>query len=494
MKQGCVFSTIIFNIFINKISNIFDESCAPVQINSVKLNSLLWADDLLLVSETPTGLQNSINKMNTFYHALDLKINTKKTKVMIFNKSGAKLDKKYFFSINDTKLEITDQYQYLGLKLRPSGSMTLAVQELHDKASRAWYSISNIVYKNKRMEVKKILGIFDSLVTPVATYGSPFWLPYNLPQKCFKTGKNLLEGWETLLCEKLNQQCCRMILSVNKKTSRLAVLGELARYPIFISTLSQCLNYKLSLKSHKSPLMNHVMTEMTDMTNNGHDSWLTRVTDMEKLLKLPRLYFSKTSGKKITALLKSKFDRFWLDKVNEVKLGQDNSDHNKLRTYKTFKASFTREPYLDMVRNRNQRSFLRHLRVSSHTLAIEQGRHSRPVTPVEQRICQYCNTTLPRRVAPTTWSTSPPLSGPPPPPTAPQIDTEFHFLIQCPRFSADRNCVFGKISSIMPQMKHLTDCDKFLNLLCPTMPQTAKLANKLIRIMFEQRKKLDFNQ
>ena len=98
-----------------------------------------------------------------------------------------------------------------------------------------------------------------------------------------------------------------MILSVNKKSSRLAVLGELARYPLFISTLSQCLNYKLSLQRQSSTLLSHVMTEMTEMANNGYDSWLTRVTDMEKVLKLPRLHFSKLSGKKIKSLLKSKF-------------------------------------------------------------------------------------------------------------------------------------------------------------------------------------------
>ena len=428
--------------------------------------------------------------MHLFYQSLDLQINIKKTKVMIFNKTGVKLDKKYSFSIDGVKLEITDKYQYLGLTLHPSGSMTLAVQELYDKASRAWYSISNVIYKNKRMEIDKVFGIFDSLVTPVAIYGSPFWLPYSLPQKSFKSEKNLLECWETLQCEKINQKCCRMILSVNKKSSRLAVLGELARYPLFISTLSQCLNYKLSLQRQSSTLLSHVMTEtteMTEMANNGYDSWLTRVTNMEKILKLPRLNFSKLSGKKIKSLLKSKFDRFWLDKISEVKLGPDNNDHNKLRTYKTFKASFTREPYLDMVRNRNQRTSLTRLRVSSHNLAIERGRQTRPVTPITQRICQYCNPSLatlpptrpPCWTTPTTWSTSPPLSLPSSPSREPQIDTEFHF-IRCPRCNIERNCLLGKISSLIQSFKNLTDNDKLLTLLCPTSPQTAKLVNKLI--------------
>ena len=40
------------------------------------------------------------------------------------------------------------------------------------------------------MEIDKVFGIFDSLVTPVAIYGSPFWLPFSLPQKSFRSKKN----------------------------------------------------------------------------------------------------------------------------------------------------------------------------------------------------------------------------------------------------------------------------------------------------------------
>ena len=94
----------------------------------------------------------------------------------------------------EKKLEVTDQYQYLGLKLRPSGSMNLAVEELNTKANRAWFSISKVIFKHKRMEVEKSLQIFDSLVTPVATYGCEFWLPHCLPGKSFKNPENLISS------------------------------------------------------------------------------------------------------------------------------------------------------------------------------------------------------------------------------------------------------------------------------------------------------------
>ena len=93
VKQGCAFSPILFNLFINKICGIFDKSCDPVQLNNDDINCLLWADDLLLVSKSPTGLQHSIDKMQTCDDSLGLEVNIKKTEIMVMNKSGRKLDK-----------------------------------------------------------------------------------------------------------------------------------------------------------------------------------------------------------------------------------------------------------------------------------------------------------------------------------------------------------------------------------------------------------------
>ena len=199
VKQGCVFSPILFNIFIKKINEIFDESCAPVKLNNLDLNCLLWADDLVLFSQTAEGLQNSINKTKNFYDSLGLKINEKKTKIMVFNKTGLTLRKNNNFLLDGKPLEVTDQYQYLGLKIRPSGSMNFAVDELNVKANKAWFSISKVLYRHKRMEIKKSLQIFDSLVTPVATYGCEFWLPHCVPAKSFKSSDNFL-GSLSKLC------------------------------------------------------------------------------------------------------------------------------------------------------------------------------------------------------------------------------------------------------------------------------------------------------
>ena len=267
---------------------------------------------------------------------------------------------------------------------------------------------------------------------------------------------------------------------MNKKTSRLAVLGELGRYP-----LSHCINYKSSLlgpSSQQSTLLHDVVQEMKKMTSSGYDCWLSRVNNIQNLLNLPDTpRFKRLQGKKCTVKIKNMFDRFWLDSLNS--LGTNTAtDRNKLRTYRTFKASFTREPYIDLVKNRNQRTAITRLRTGSHLLNIETGRWTRPVTPVEHRTCPYC--------APTSTATSSP--GPRPPPT-PAIDDEYHFLINCSRFKNVRAIAFEDISLQLPFFSNLPKTQQFRTLLCPTKATVTKIVNRLIRDMFQLREKIDNN-
>ena len=126
LKQGCGISPLLFNLFIDDITKIFDKTCDPVQLGGEDLSCLLWADDLVLLSESPEGLQNSINKTQKFYSDIGLQMNTKKTKVMVFNQRGLKLTKNRFFA-GTTELDVVDEYQYLGIKFKPSGSFPVEV-------------------------------------------------------------------------------------------------------------------------------------------------------------------------------------------------------------------------------------------------------------------------------------------------------------------------------------------------------------------------------
>ena len=464
LKQGCGISPLLFNLFINKLPNIFDQTCDPVKLGNKDISSLLWADDLVILSSSPQGLQNAIDKTYTFYEELGLEMNTKKTKVMVFNVRGIKVTNNRF-SVGSSPLEIADNYQYLGMKLKPSGSLQFATDELFAKANRAWFAISNVLYQYKKLAVKKALQLFDSLIRPIFSYAAEFWLPFLVTKKGLESQTNLLKSWETFKPEILNQKVCRLLLSVHKKCSRLAVLGELGRYPVFLPALKNCIKYQYQLERSYKPSL--VSFALDDMQNNPQiDSWYTRVEKIKNLLNIKRLRCKpEKAGLIIDKNIKSKFDRFFLDQINQTKLGPDGLDHNKLRIYKTLKGSFSQEPYITNIKNRNQRAWLTRYRTSAHCLRIELGRYTRPVTPVSERKCLYCQ------------------SG--------ECDTEQHFILSCDTFRLKRQCFFGRLSALYPDIKFMSDEQKLCFVLCPSTTDIAKCVSKFLGLMTEIRREID---
>ena len=79
LKQGCNLSPILFNISINDLNEIFDKTfCQQANIKNLTLNNLLYADDLFLVSETSSGLQNCLDWLQEYCNKWRLTVNIKK--------------------------------------------------------------------------------------------------------------------------------------------------------------------------------------------------------------------------------------------------------------------------------------------------------------------------------------------------------------------------------------------------------------------------------
>ena len=387
---------------------------------------------------------------------------------MIFNKRG--LRPKYFpdvkFYINGKPLENAETYTYLGIVFVPSGSPIAATKELYQKASRSWFSLCHVIYQDKKMPVKRALQLVDSLVTPVALYSAEVLAVLSLPKKSFDSKESLLKAWETYLPEKINQRACRMVLSVHKKSSRLAILGELGRYPLLIKGLVQAINYDWHIK-HKTSNDSLVKCCYKEMSSVS-DSWLSRIESIKSLFNLTTVpgYISQDSvAKQVKSKLTGMFDRFWLDQINIVKNTGDDTDHNKLRFYKTLKGCFKAEPYVDLVHNRNQRSSLTRVRISAHSLEVERFRYHTPAVLYCERYCRYCTQNVP--------------------------GDEKHFLMYCETFLNKRQCFLGKMKSLFPAISNL-DSDEIIKfILCPTTSQSVKLVNKYISIMIKARDNID---
>ena len=92
---------------------------------------------------------------------------------------------------------------------------------------------------------------------------------------------------------------------------------------------------------------------------------------------------------------------------------------DKLRTFKTFKNN-KMENYICMKVDKHLIFNLAKLRISNHQLEIEAGRYKKK--EIDQRLCKICNG-----------------NG--------CVEDEFHFLMTCKAYQAERNDFFTKLKS-----------------------------------------------
>ena len=105
------------------------------------------------------------------------------------------------------------------------------------------------------------------------------------------------------------------------------------------------------------------------------DTWYCRVKSIKAALDIKYICGSKESvSKYFDKRLKSSFDRFCLDQVNQDKIDISGNDLNKLRFYKKLKGTFSPEPYISNDANRSQRAWLKRFCVSAVcNLRVEGG-------------------------------------------------------------------------------------------------------------------------
>ena len=225
----------LFNLYIDEIPELFKNKLSDPLVlpNGTSINSLLYADDLVILSKSKSGLQNCLDQLHQWCEKWSMEINPKKTKVMILQKQNSKSPSTIHFHIGSNKIDITKEYTYLGLKLNNNGNFKLAQKQLSEKALRALYKIRKHVDFHK-MSPKMATKIFDAIISPILLYNSEVLGAYE---------KNDFSKWDNTEIEKTHLRFCKLYLGVNKKVSNIACRGELGRFPLLMSVQKNIINY-----------------------------------------------------------------------------------------------------------------------------------------------------------------------------------------------------------------------------------------------------------
>ena len=354
VRQGESLSPLLFSLYLNdlesflKYNNVKNLSLSDnVFDNYLKIQILLYADDTVIFSETPEGLQKSLNCLAEYCKCWKLSINTEKTEIVIFSK--ARYRGNFNFKLNGKNISIVDSFKYLGVFFNYNGSFVRHKTHLVVQSRKAMFAL---LKKSKELD-----------------------LPIDLQLELFFF---------------LYLKYLKYVLGLKQSTPSCMVYGETGRFPLPVYIKTRMISFWCKLVSDdENKLSSRFYNLLCHYSDNRtlSSKWLDTIkhildhTGFSNMFVMPRNNSGNLSNfhMVIKQRLEDQYEQQWRNEINES---------SKCTLYRIFKTEFKFENYLCFLPLYERNTFCK-FRTCNHKLPIEVGRYTN--TPRINRICIFCN-------------------------------------------------------------------------------------------------------
>ena len=463
LKQGCNMSPLLFNIFINDLlTEINVQFPDSPTLNGIPINGLMYADDLVLFSESEKGLQQLLDILHNYTEKWFLQVNKSKTKYMrICRYNKAPLTPMKF---GESVLESTEEYCYLGTTFTNNGSLNKAGKVLHDKAIKAMYGLLGKVNKHNTCSPTVLLELFDKMILPIATYNSEVWGTICFPVN--KKNNNLFEvtsGKNPI--EDLQVRFCKRVLGVNDRATNWAVTSECGRLPTTLNVMSKMTSFWLHLINSRSPILKAALQTSANLSIRNSNSWFSVFTRILKFLDIEHILYTadpqevSLQVRKVKHALRKKAEQHWFETHRKV----STAERTKLDLFCHVKKMIGMSHHLVYPLTFTERRAISKFRTSAHNLPVETGRYL-GIKDRSQRLCPFCNK---------------------------GVGDEIHYVTECKfhAFTKLRSPLFSAVSTKFPHFSVMNKADKTVFLLdntdVNTLTQVGKFAHGIMEVFTE---------
>lgn len=172
VRQGCVLSPMLFNVYVEKIFQLALDSVATgIKVNGKPINNIRYADDTAILANNLEDLQNMLDRIVEVGVQFGLRINIAKTKMMIISRQEFG---NINLTINGEAIERVSRFKYLGATLNEKWDCDEEVKTRIGIAKATYSRMRNILLQ-RTLPVDLRLRVIKCYVWPTLLYGVETW-------------------------------------------------------------------------------------------------------------------------------------------------------------------------------------------------------------------------------------------------------------------------------------------------------------------------------
>ena len=451
VKQGDPLSPLLFGLFIDRCERFLASHCPSVGSNitpELLARVLLYADDLVLLSQDASGLQALLDTLHTFCKANHLTVNISKSVAVTFH-GTCPVTRPIPVSYAGAPLPVQDKFTYLGIPF--SNSTPNPIQDVrhghHTKATATMYALLQRCREMGIHNVRLRYNLFRSLVAPVLAYGCEVWSVYELAR--VTTQASAWGMGSKLLGEKAHKAFLRDTLQVPQSACTAMVMSEVGASPMLHAWARQMAGWwnRMVIRRDGDMVKEALRDSMRHARGDtpgvriplARQCWASALRDFLRACDADCTTLSPIPPSALTAMHEQWQKHAWGDCTDALDQHTPLRDMQASTGFKraTYRAWFCAEvpedgaKWLRFIHTRKQIKALAAFRLSTHSLGVNAMRFGQHKVERSQRVCKCCDMDM--------------------------VDDERH-VFECPAF-AELRAQHSPVPTLLPY-KQLADPDK----------------------------------